>query len=202
MKKCQDILPLLERMEASNFHNIVTGDESWFTLELQQSAKWSTSREDVRQRARQQIGTTKSMLTVIWGVDGFHVVDLMSSQCSFDSQYFVDNIMVSLVQKVFPKGRNPHARPLHLHLDNCCVHFSRVPEQFIAQDHISRVPQPAYSPELAPSDFWLFGHLKNSLAGRMFDDPEELWDGITSFLEKVQPSELHVVFSHWVERVR
>jgi hypothetical protein len=35
----------------------------------------------------------------------------------------------------------------------------------------------------------------------MFDDPEELPDGITSFLEEVQSSELHIVFSHWVERV-
>jgi histone-lysine N-methyltransferase SETMAR len=202
IEKCQELLPLLERMEASNFRNIVTGDESWFTLELQQSAKWSTSREDMPQRVRQQIGTRKFMLTVIWGVDGFHVVDLMTSQRSFDSQYFVDNIMVPLVEKVFPKGRNPHARRLHLHLDNCRVHFSRVAEQFVAQNHISRVPQPAYTPDLAPSDFWLFGHLKNSLAGRMFDDPEELLDGTTSFLEEVHPSELQVVFSHLVERVR
>jgi hypothetical protein len=36
----------------------------------------------------------------------------------------------------------------------------------------------------------------------MFDDPGELLDGITFFLEEVQPSEFHVVFSHWVERVR
>jgi histone-lysine N-methyltransferase SETMAR len=81
-------------------------------------------------------------------------------------------------------------------LDNCRVNFSRVTEQFIARNHVSRVPQPAYSPDLAPSDFWLFGHLKNSLTGRMFDDPEELLDGITTFLEEVQPSELHIVFSH------
>jgi hypothetical protein len=51
-------------------------------------------------------------------------------------------------------------------------------------------------------DFWLFGHLTNSLAGQMFDDPEELLDVITSLLEEVQPSKLHVVFSHWVQRVR
>jgi hypothetical protein len=106
-------------MEASNFHNIMRGDESWFTLELQQSAKWSTSREDLPQRVRQQIGTRKFMLTVIWGVEGFHVVDLMTSQGSFDSHDFVDNIMVPLVEKGFPTGRNLHARRLHLHLDNC-----------------------------------------------------------------------------------
>jgi hypothetical protein len=57
MKKCQDRLPLRERMEASNFREIVTGDESYFTLELHQWAKWGTSREDVPQRVRQQIGT-------------------------------------------------------------------------------------------------------------------------------------------------
>jgi hypothetical protein len=81
----------------------VTGDESWFTVELQQSAKWRTNREDVPQRVRQQIGTRKFTLTVVWGVDGFHVVDLMSSQSSFDSQYFLNNIMVPLVEKVFLK---------------------------------------------------------------------------------------------------
>jgi transposase len=135
------------------------------------------------------------------GVGGFDVIDLMTSQRSFDSQYSVANIMVPLVEKVFPKGRNPHARRRHLHLDNCRVRFSKVTEQFIAQNHISRVLQPAYSSDLAPSDFWLFGHLKKSLAGRMFDDPEELLDGVTSFFEEVQRSELHIVFSPWVERV-
>jgi hypothetical protein len=104
MKKCQDLLPLPERMEASNFRNIVTGNESWFTFELQQSTKWSTSHEDVPQRVRQQIGAREFMLTVIWGVDGFPVVDLMTSQPTFDSQYFLDNNIVPLVEKVFPKG--------------------------------------------------------------------------------------------------
>jgi hypothetical protein len=140
MKKCRDLRPLLERMEASNLHTIVTGDESWFTFELQHSAKWSTSSEDVPQTVKQEIGIRKFMLTVIWGVDGFHIVDLITSQRSFDSQYFMDNLMVPLVEKVFPKARNPHAGRLHLHLDNCRVHFLRVAEQFVAQNHISRVP--------------------------------------------------------------
>jgi hypothetical protein len=142
------------------------------------------------------------MLTVIWGVDEFHVVDLMASQRSLDSQYCMDNIMVPLVEKIFAKGRNSHARGLHFHLDNCRVHFLRVAEQFIPQNHIFCVPQPATSPDLAPVDFWLFGHLRNSLTSRMFDDPEELLPGITSFLKDVQPSEFHIVFSHWIERVR
>jgi hypothetical protein len=47
MQKCQELLQLPETMEASKFHNIPTGDESWFTLEHQHSAKWSVFVEDV-----------------------------------------------------------------------------------------------------------------------------------------------------------
>jgi hypothetical protein len=142
------------------------------------------------------------MLTVIWGIDSFHVVNLMTSQHSFDSQYFVDHVKIPLVGKVFPNGRNSHARRLSLHLDNCGVHFSKVTERFVAEKHILCVPQLPYSPDLAPSDFWPFGHLKNSLARWKFDEPEELLKGITSFLQGVQRSELHIVCSHWLDRVR
>jgi hypothetical protein len=82
----------------------------------------------------------------------------MTSQRSFDSQYFLDNGMIPLVEKVFPKGRNPHPRRLHLHLDNRRVHFSTVADQFSSQNHISRVLQLVCSPDFAPSDFWLCGH--------------------------------------------
>jgi len=33
---------------------------------------------------------------------------------------------------------------------------------------------PAYSPEFAPSDFHLFLHLTKHLAGKMFDDDDEV----------------------------
>jgi uncharacterized membrane protein len=41
------------------------------------------------------------MLSVIWGVDGLHVVDLMTSQCSFNSEYFVSHILVPMVARLY-----------------------------------------------------------------------------------------------------
>jgi hypothetical protein len=61
------------------FRNILTGDESWFTLQYQHSAKWSVSREELPETARQQIGTENFWLTVIFGVEGLHVADLITS---------------------------------------------------------------------------------------------------------------------------
>jgi hypothetical protein len=50
LEKCRELLPMLEGMEKNNFRNLVTVDESWFTLELKHSAKWSASRDDVPQK--------------------------------------------------------------------------------------------------------------------------------------------------------
>jgi transposase len=177
-------------MEANKFRNILTGDESWSMLEYQHAVKWSLSREDVSTRARRQIGTKTLMLTVIWEVDDFHVVDLMTSQRSFNSGSFVSRVLAPMVAKVFSRGRIPYARRLQLYLDNCRVHFSKPAEQFITENHIGRVPQPPYGLDLAPSDFWLFDHVKTSLVGQTFDELEQLLEAITEFLNKIQPPEV------------
>jgi hypothetical protein len=39
---------------------------------------------------------------------------------------------------------------------------------------MKRAPHPAYSPDLTPSDFYLFGYLKQVLAGQDFPDGEAL----------------------------
>jgi hypothetical protein len=66
IQKCQELLPLLERMEGNEFRNILTGDESWFMLEYQHAVKWSLSREDVSERVRQQIGTKQLCSLLFW----------------------------------------------------------------------------------------------------------------------------------------
>jgi hypothetical protein len=55
---------------------------------------------------------------------------------------------------------------------------------------------------LAPSDFWVFGHIKATLAEQQFPDPEDLLADIQEFLSEIQTSELELVFHHWIERVQ
>jgi hypothetical protein len=63
------------------------------------------------------------------------------------------------------------------------------------------VRHPTYNPELAPSDFRLFGHVKTSLADGVSNDVDELLEAVVEFLSKIQPSELHLVFRPEIERV-
>jgi len=43
-------------------------------------------------------------------------------------------------------------------------------------------PPPPNSPDLAPSDFHLFLHLKKFLGGKRFDDDEDLKDAVQKWL--------------------
>jgi hypothetical protein len=87
-------------------------------------------------------------------------------------------------------------------LDNCRVHFSKTTDQSIIENQFGLVPHVHYSLDLALSDFWLFGHVKSSFVGQIFDEPEQLLDAITEFLNEIQPPEVVSVFGHWVERVQ
>jgi hypothetical protein len=63
------------------------------------------------------------------------------------------------------------------------------------------VPHPPYSPGLALSDFWIFGHITTSIADYVFNDIGELLEAIVE-LNEIQPSELPLVLYHGVERVK
>lgn len=61
---------------------------------------------------------------------------------------------------------------------------------------------PPFSPDIAASDFYLFGFLKDRLAGQVFESAYELFEGITQILNKIPQETLINVFHEWKERLR
>jgi transposase len=55
---------------------------------------------------------------------------------------------------------------------------------------------PPYSPDLAPSDFLLFGCVKERLKGMVFPSSEELLDAIGELVTGIKPETLTAVFRH------
>ena len=53
-----------------------------------------------------------------------------------------------------------------LHHDNALAHATLLTRRFLTDNHMTVVPHPPYSPNLAPSDFFLFPKLKMKLKGR------------------------------------
>jgi hypothetical protein len=54
---------------------------------------------------------------------------------------------------------------------------------------------------MAPSDFRFLGHIKTSLAGRVFNNIDELLEKVIEVLIEIQPFELQF-FHQWIERVK
>jgi hypothetical protein len=77
-----------------------------------------------------------------------------------------------------------------------------VTEQFLIESQLLHVSHRLYSPDFAPSDFWLFGWIKTGLAGRSFAESEELLEGVREFLEGIPVAQLMAVLEGWIDRVR
>jgi transposase len=57
---------------------------------------------------------------------------------------------------------------------NVPSHSSFLVRDFLARHAMTVLPQPPYSPDLAPADFFLFPKLKSTLKGRSFESVEAI----------------------------
>jgi hypothetical protein len=66
---------------------------------------------------------------------------------------------------------------------------------------MKRALHPAFSPDLAPSDFYLFGKIKTALMGSEFESEQELLDGVLGIVNAISREELEGVFEEWLSRL-
>jgi hypothetical protein len=78
-----------------------------------------------------------------------------------------DSILVDSLKKKLSHIPDPNPEKGHvLHLDNGKPHLA---DHQIQANNLTQSSHPPYSPELAPTDFWLFGDLKIILKGSSFE---------------------------------
>jgi hypothetical protein len=68
--------------------------------------------------------------------------------------------------------------------------------------NISVITQPSYSPDLTPSDFWLFPTLKMSLKGKCFATMEDIKFNATVELRKIPKENFCRCFQQWRDQWR
>jgi transposase len=81
-------------------------------------------------------------------------------------------------------------------------HNAKVSTDFIALNRMKHAPHPPYSPDLAPSDFFLFVYVKRKLMGYHAESPSELLIRIRAILSEIPGERLNAVFLEWMERLR
>jgi len=88
-----------------------------------------------------------------------------------------------------------------LHHDNASAHASLLIRSYLAKHQTSVVPHPPNSPDLAPTDFFLFPKLKTTLKGRLFEAIKEIQENAIRELRAITESAFQEAFQqrkkHW-----
>jgi hypothetical protein len=82
------------------------------------------------------------------------------------------------------------------------MHKARVAMVKLSQMPIHLAPHLPDSPDFAPSDFLLFGYLKERILGLEFESPEALLVWINAEFERMPRGTLEEVFKCWIIRVQ
>jgi len=75
------------------------------------------------------------------------------------------------------------------HHDNAPAHTAISVTAFMARNGMAVLPHPPYSPDMAPSDFFLFPRMKRNLKGKRFADVEEVKRKTTEALADIKVDE-------------
>lgn len=155
---------------------------------------------DVGTRVTRAIDSKKTMITVLWSIKGFLVVDALPDGGRFNSSY-----AAGLLRRLSSVVRD--SRPvsglsgLFLHWDNARPHVSALTQGVAEELGLTMLSHPPYSPDLAPSDFFLFGNLKRVLKGSTFRSSEELLVVVKEKLSQIPKEVLVSVFEGWEIRL-
>jgi histone-lysine N-methyltransferase SETMAR len=107
------------------------------------------------------------MLAVAWNTTGFLVIVALAKGIKFDTNYHVAEILERTSESRNGNGIKCWRR-LTVDPDNARPYTTKSSLAFLEANEMIKGPHPPYSPDLAPSDSFLFGHVKRLLRGWVF----------------------------------
>jgi hypothetical protein len=180
----------------------MTSDESWFIFNISSRRMWMLSRDHLVPKPRHDIQSKNFMLMMISNPSGFCVVNALQNDTKMNSAYFITNLHILLEQSIFSRGRAPHGKQQVVRLDNCSVHKSRIPTDWLKEHNILRMPHSAYSLYLAFNDFYLFPRVKAKLERIQLADEDQFFECLQEVFKGIDLDKLNTVFQACVHRVQ
>jgi transposase len=138
------------------------------------------------------------MLSVVWNPHGFHAIKVLPRECKWASQDSIDSILPEFWAVHIARDR----RKLVIHVDNPRSHVSTRVKQFMEEHGLRTAPHPPYSPDRAPSDFFLFEYVKRALQRSEFQTLEELLTALVGILNPIPTETLISAFHEWIRRLQ
>ncbi|UYV74571.1 hypothetical protein LAZ67_12000174 [Cordylochernes scorpioides] len=104
------------------------------------------------------------------------------------------------LHKAVKRKRQDLAKRWHLHHDNAPAHTAFLVTSYLTRIGVEVLPQPPYSPEMSPPDFFLFPKVKRCLKGNRFDDFPNIQRAVTKALTGITPTDYSGAYEAWKTR--
>lgn len=200
---CQELLAMANDNE--NFlKQVITGDETWvygYDVETKvQSSQWKTKFSPTPKKARQLKSNVKVMLTVFFDWKGVVYYELLPRGETINRFRYLQTL-----KNLREAGRRKRpglwrSGEWVLHHDNAPVHSALLIRDYCTKNGMTVIPQPPYSPDLAPADFFLFPKLKRPMKGKRFQSVDEIKEKSLEQLNSISQDEFSGSFTQWKHR--
>ncbi len=186
---------------------VITGDESWFWCyepHMKRSTNaWLRSTERQPQKVSKDCYVRKVMLIVFWDSRGIVHREFVANGQGIDRHVYLQT-MHNLWEKV--RRRRPQlwrCQSFWIHHDGAPAHRADNVINFLRATNTKILPHPPYSPDLAPSDFFLFARLKWNMRGETFNTLDELKQRVNFEIGQIAQWEYaHTFHDSWNKRLQ
>jgi hypothetical protein len=101
---------------------------------------------------------------IIFSTPGIHSLFALPAGVRYSAEFFCRSVLPDLERNLCEGTHRKTLPDICLHLDNASTHNAKRSRQEIARIMATNVAYPAYSPDVATSDLFLFDHLKREMA--------------------------------------
>ena len=171
-------------------------DETWihhFTLESnRQSAEWTVAGESCPKRLKTQTSADKGCMCKVF----CSLITLRKEEPSIANLY---SIIGAFEGRNHQKMATNEEEKLLFHQNNAPCHKSITTMAKLHELHFELLPHPHYSPDLAPTNYFLFADLKRMLQGKRFGSNEEVI--LVTELRQIVLQKMHQIIREALESV-
>nr|QXJ78552.1 putative DD34D transposase [Schlechtendalia chinensis] len=201
LETCQELWNLYES-DPHFLDNVITDDESWvFKYDPEtkrQSVEWHTLGSPRIMKARMSKSKIKTMIIVFFDIRGLVQHEFVPHGTIINTKFYVE-ILKRLKRRVH-RVRPEITDNWKLHHDYAPAHTAFLVTQFLADSKVPTIPQPPYSPNLAPLDFFLFPRLKTRMKSNHFETVDKIKDACTRIPKDIPEVAYRDAFDAWKSR--
>ena len=177
-------ISLSSRQKKKSFlWKIVTGDEKWLYYDNSINKKqWLSPGQPTLPTPKPDIHGKKVMLCVWWDLKGIIYYEILKHKQTVNADlYSLQLLRLSQALAIKRPYQGKGKRKVILLHDNARPHVAKTTKATIEELGWEVLPHPAYSPDLAPTDYHLFRSMAHFFKEKNYSDLESLEKDVSQF---------------------